>query len=144
MPLWRKQKAQVPLSLSQRRILFGVVTLAIFKTPITIYGKSCGTHSCSPKRDLLCKVQANKTWTTLSALPKEVHCMYATNVRDLKKKPSAVLFRDGVLSLGAATKLSGLPLVDFIQHLSSLDIEIVKADETVAQEAKDVDAWLKL
>ena len=70
--------------------------------------------------------------------------MYATNVRDLKKKPSAVLFRDGVLSLGAATKLSGLPLVDFIQHLSSLDIEIVKADETVAQEAKDVDAWLKL
>lgn len=112
--------------------------------------------------------------------------MYATNVRDLKKNPSAalrharsepvlilkgnepdavllhlessmsdtmqmlrpalasVLFRDGVLSLGAATKLSGLPLVDFIQHLNSLDIEIVKADETVAQEAKDVSAWLKL
>jgi hypothetical protein len=112
--------------------------------------------------------------------------MYATNIRDLKKNPSAalrhardepvlilkgnqpdsvllhlestlgdtmlalrpalasVLFRDGVLSLGAATKLSGLPLVDFIQHLDSLDIEIVKADETVAQEAKDVSAWLKL
>ncbi|QTR50930.1 MULTISPECIES: UPF0175 family protein [Thiothrix] len=111
--------------------------------------------------------------------------MYATNVRDLKKNPSAalrhardepvlilkgnqpdavllhlestlgdtlltlrpalasVLFRDGVLSLGAAAKLSGLPLVDFIQHLSSLDIEIVKADETVAQEAKDMSAWLK-
>lgn len=112
--------------------------------------------------------------------------MYATNVRDLKKNPSAalrhardepvlilkgnqpdavllhlestlgdtlltlrpalasVLFRDGVLSLGAAAKLSGLSLVEFIQHLSSLDIEIVKADETVAQEAKDVSAWLKL
>lgn len=51
---------------------------------------------------------------------------------------ASVLFRDGVLSLEAATKLSGLPLVDFIQHLSSFDIEIVKADETVAQEAQDV------
>ena len=78
--------------------------------------------------------------------------MYTTNVRDLKKTPAivlrpalaAVLFRDGMLSLGAAAKLSGLPLVDFIQHLSSLDIEIVKADETVAQEAKDVSTWLKL
>ncbi|OQX10605.1 MAG: hypothetical protein BWK73_19870 [Thiothrix lacustris] len=62
----------------------------------------------------------------------------------LRPALASVLFRDGVLSLGAATKLSGLPLVDFIQHLSSLDIEIVKADETVAQEAQDVSAWLKL
>lgn len=111
--------------------------------------------------------------------------MYATNVRDLKKNPSAalrqarkepvlilkgsepdavllhldtsltdtvqelrpalasVLYRDGVLSLGAATKLSGLALVDFIQHLASLDIDIVKADETVEQEVKDVSAWLR-
>lgn len=111
--------------------------------------------------------------------------MYATNVRELKKNPSAalrhartepvlilkgnepdavllhlesnignavqtlrpalaaVLYRDKALSLGAAAKMSGLALVEFIEHLSSLDIEIVRADETLDQEVKDVSAWLK-
>lgn len=30
---------------------FGVVTLATFKTPISIYGRLCGTHSCFPKSE---------------------------------------------------------------------------------------------
>lgn len=64
--------------------------------------------------------------------------------KSLRPALAAVLFRDSVLSLGAAAKLSGLTLVDFIQHLDDLGIEIVRLDETVAQEAKDVSAWLKL
>lgn len=67
----------------------------------------------------------------------------ADTEKSLRPALAAVLFRDGVLSLGAAAKLSRLTLVDFIQHLNDLGIEIVKADETVEQEAKDVTAWLK-
>lgn len=63
--------------------------------------------------------------------------------KSLRPALAAVLFREGVLSLGAAAKLSSLTLVDFIQHLDDLGIEIVKADETVDQEARDVRAWLK-
>lgn len=110
--------------------------------------------------------------------------MYATNVRELKKNPSAALrharqapvlilkgdeadsllvhldksltrtetgllpalaaslYREGVMSLGKAAKLSGLTLSDFIRHLGHLGIEIVKVDETTAHEVKDLSAWL--
>jgi len=61
----------------------------------------------------------------------------------LRPALAATLFRDGVLSLGAAAKLSQLALVDFIQHLDDLGIEIVQIDETTDQEAEDVSAWLK-
>ena len=67
----------------------------------------------------------------------------AQSEQSLRPALAAVLFRDKVLSLGAATQLSGLSLVDFIQHLDSLEIEIVKADETLEQETKDLSAWLK-
>ncbi|MBI4756604.1 MAG: UPF0175 family protein [Betaproteobacteria bacterium] len=67
----------------------------------------------------------------------------AETEQGLRPALAAVLYRDGVLSLGGAARLSGLALVDFIQHLDDLGIEIVKADETVEQEARDVGAWLK-
>lgn len=57
---------------------------------------------------------------------------------------AAVLYREKALSLGAASKLSGLALVDFIQHLASLEIDIVTQNETLPQETQDVSAWLKL
>jgi hypothetical protein len=41
-------KARVQLSSSQHITPFGVVTPAIFKIQIIIYGRSCGTHSCCP------------------------------------------------------------------------------------------------
>lgn len=63
--------------------------------------------------------------------------------KSLRPALAAVLFRDGVLSLGAAAKLSSLSLIDFIQHLDDLDIEIVKADETLVHETKDLGAWLE-
>ena len=46
------------------------------------------------------------------------------------------------MSLGAAAKLSGLDLGDFIEHLTSLDIDILARDETTVKEEKDIRAWL--
>ncbi|MCP4699990.1 MAG: prevent-host-death protein [Gammaproteobacteria bacterium] len=63
--------------------------------------------------------------------------------KNLRPALAAVLYREGVLSLGAAARLSSLALIDFIRHLDSLGIEIVTADETVEQETRDVSAWLK-
>lgn len=55
---------------------------------------------------------------------------------------AAGLYRDGLVSLGKATKISGLAMSEFIQHLGDLGIDIVRYDETVDQEAKDLSEWL--
>ncbi len=55
---------------------------------------------------------------------------------------ASTLYRDGVMSLGAAAKLSRLALGDFVEHLSSLGIDIVRKDETAEHEAKDISQWL--
>lgn len=60
----------------------------------------------------------------------------------LRPALAANLYKEGVMSLGKASKLSGLAMSDFIRHLSSLGIEIVKVDETTAHETKDLSAWL--
>jgi predicted HTH domain antitoxin len=52
------------------------------------------------------------------------------------------LFKDKVLSLGAAAKISGLPLVDFIEHLTDLDIDIVTADQQTENELQTLNSWL--
>lgn len=54
------------------------------------------------------------------------------------------LFKDKVLSLGAAAKISGLSLSDFIDHLSELDIDIVSGDQQTSNEAKTLESWLSL
>ncbi|MEA3291551.1 MAG: UPF0175 family protein [Pseudomonadota bacterium] len=55
---------------------------------------------------------------------------------------AASLFKDGTLSLGAACRLSGMPMSDFLAHLSRLGIEVVVHDETTDHEASDLDRWL--
>ncbi len=60
----------------------------------------------------------------------------------LRPALAANLYKEGVMSLGKASKLSGLAMSDFIRHLGSLGIEIVKLDETTAYETKDLSAWL--
>jgi len=60
----------------------------------------------------------------------------------LRPALAAGLYRDGLVSLGKAAAISGLPLGEFITHLSSLDIDVVRHDETVENEAKDVSRWL--
>ena len=57
---------------------------------------------------------------------------------------AAGLYRDGLVSLGKATKISGLSMTEFIQHLGDLRIDIVRFDETVEQEVQDVSKWLSL
>jgi len=52
------------------------------------------------------------------------------------------LFKDKVVSLGAAAKISGLSLSDFIDHLAELDIDIVSADQQTQHESKTLDTWL--
>jgi len=52
------------------------------------------------------------------------------------------LFKDKVVSLGAAAKISGLSLSDFIDHLAELDIDIVSADQQTGSESQTLDTWL--
>ena len=55
---------------------------------------------------------------------------------------AASLYNDGSVSLGKAAKISGLSLSEFIQHLGTLGIEIVRQDETTNTETDDVSPWL--
>jgi len=60
----------------------------------------------------------------------------------LRPALAASLFRDGLMSLGKATRISGLSMSAFIKHLGSLGIEIARPDETTAHETQDLSAWL--
>ncbi len=55
---------------------------------------------------------------------------------------AATLYKDKTLSLGAAARLSGLSLTQFVDHLSGLGIDLVQMDETTEQEIRDIGAWL--
>lgn len=60
----------------------------------------------------------------------------------LKPALAASLFKDRVLSLGAAAQISGLSLSEFIDHLTQLDIDVVVADKQTAKELETLDSWL--
>ena len=53
---------------------------------------------------------------------------------------AASLYNGGGASLGKAAKISGLSLSEFVDHLGSLGIEIVRQDETTDSETGDVTA----
>lgn len=55
---------------------------------------------------------------------------------------AASLFKNGAFSLGAVRRLSGMPLPDFLDHLSKLGIDVVAPDETTDREVDDPDRWL--
>jgi predicted HTH domain antitoxin len=46
------------------------------------------------------------------------------------------------LSLGAAARISGLSLSEFIEHLSQLDIDVVTVDKHTQNESRVLDEWL--
>jgi len=54
--------------------------------------------------------------------------------QQLKPALAASLFKDRVLSLGAAAQISGLSLSEFITHLTALDIDLVVADSETQNE----------
>ncbi|TPQ24244.1 hypothetical protein C2U68_20795 [Methylomonas koyamae] len=60
----------------------------------------------------------------------------------LKPALAASLFKDRVLSLGAAAQVSGLSLSEFIEHLTQLDIDLVEADQQTGKEMQTLDSWL--
>jgi len=60
----------------------------------------------------------------------------------LKPALAASLFKDRVLSLGAAAQISGLSLSEFIDHLTQLDIDVVVADKQTGKEMETLDTWL--
>ena len=62
--------------------------------------------------------------------------------RQLKPALAASLFKDRVLSLGAAAQVSGLSLPEFIEHLTQLDIDLVVPDIQTAKEMNTLDSWL--
>jgi len=74
-----------------------------------------------------------------------VHLDKSLTETDQSIKPAlaAALFKDGVLSLGAATRVSGVPLQDFLSHLGELGIDIVRPDETTEREVESLDRWLE-
>lgn len=62
--------------------------------------------------------------------------------QQLKPALAASLFKDRVLSLGAAAQISGLSLSEFIAHLTELDIDLVVADSQTANEMAVLESWL--
>ncbi|MEJ1296300.1 MAG: UPF0175 family protein [Candidatus Sedimenticola sp. (ex Thyasira tokunagai)] len=62
--------------------------------------------------------------------------------QSVKPSLAATLFKDGTLSLGGATRLSGLTMQAFLLFLAELGIEVVGADETTDHEAEDLSRWL--
>jgi len=62
--------------------------------------------------------------------------------RSVRPSLAASLFKDGTLSLGAASRLSDMPLQGFLLLLAELGIDVVKPDETTGHEVKDLDRWL--
>jgi len=64
------------------------------------------------------------------------------NEQAFRPAVAASLYKDKTLSLGAAARLSGLSLTQFVDHLSGLGIDLVQMDETTEQEIRDVGSWL--
>ena len=62
--------------------------------------------------------------------------------QSLKPALAASLFKDGTLSLGGATRLSGMSMRSFVQFLAELGIDVVRPDETSGLETRDISAWL--
>lgn len=60
----------------------------------------------------------------------------------LKPALAASLFKDRVMSLGAAAQVSGLSLSEFIDHLTQLDIDLVVVDQQTSKELETLDSWL--
>lgn len=73
-----------------------------------------------------------------------VHLDAALTEGEMSVRPAlaASLFKDGTVSLGAAVRVSGMPMQAFVQYLGELGIDIVGSDETTDREAKDLSRWL--
>jgi len=62
--------------------------------------------------------------------------------KSIRPSLAASLFKDGTLSLGAASRLSALTLQEFLWFLAELGIDVVSPDETTGHEVENLDQWL--
>jgi predicted HTH domain antitoxin len=67
---------------------------------------------------------------------------YQASLEQLAPALATSFFKDHVLSLGAAAKMSGLSLSEFIAHLTDLDIDVVEADAQTPNELETLESWL--
>ena len=77
-----------------------------------------------------------------NALIVHLDCSVIDAEQSVKPALAAALFKDGTLSLGGATRLSGMPMEAFLGYLADLGIDVVRRDETTDREAADIGAWL--
>ena len=65
------------------------------------------------------------------------------DARGVRPALATALFRDGALSLARAASLAGMPLGEFVRHVSRLGIAVVQldADET-RRDLDTLDEWL--
>ncbi len=56
---------------------------------------------------------------------------------------AAHLYQTGTVSVGKAARISGLAVGEFIDHLGSLGIDMVRRDETTQGETDDLSPWLR-
>ena len=63
------------------------------------------------------------------------------DLRGFRPALAADLYKNGCLSLGSASEVSGLSLGEFVTHLGSLGVEVAGLDETTDGEA-EVSRWL--
>jgi predicted HTH domain antitoxin len=62
--------------------------------------------------------------------------------QSVKPALAAALFKDGVVSLGAAARVSGTPTQNFLDYLNELGIDVVCPDETTRHETGNLSQWL--
>ena len=62
--------------------------------------------------------------------------------QSVKPALAAALFKDGVVSLGAAARVSGIPIQNFLNYPEELGIDVVCPDETTHHETQNLDQWL--
>ena len=55
---------------------------------------------------------------------------------------AAALYKDESLSLGRAAEFSRLTLADFVDHVSRLDIPVVRGANTIRDDMETLDEWL--
>ena len=60
---------------------------------------------------------------------------------EIRPALAASLYREGYLSLGRAARVSGLSLSDFVSHLGSLGIDVVRPDGTTRHERETSQDW---
>lgn len=57
---------------------------------------------------------------------------------------ATALYKSESISLGRGAKIAGIPLVDFMQHVSREGIPVIRGSiKTVREDVKSLESWLK-